>query len=52
MCYAVKCDKCKKTTWGGCGNHIASVKDKVPAAQWCNCERKPAAPASAMCNIS
>ncbi|KAI0306205.1 hypothetical protein B0F90DRAFT_1697053, partial [Multifurca ochricompacta] len=24
-CYAVKCDKCGKTTWKGCGAHIESV---------------------------
>ncbi|KAH9047057.1 hypothetical protein EDB84DRAFT_1463451, partial [Lactarius hengduanensis] len=24
-CYAVKCDKCGKTTWKGCGAHVESV---------------------------
>ncbi|KAH7884288.1 hypothetical protein F5I97DRAFT_1888400 [Phlebopus sp. FC_14] len=24
-CYAVKCDKCGKTTWKGCGQHVESV---------------------------
>ncbi len=35
MCYAVKCKQCGKTTWAGCGQHVASVKAGVPAAQWC-----------------
>jgi hypothetical protein len=24
-CFAVTCDKCGKTTWRGCGNHVDSV---------------------------
>ena len=39
MCFAVKCTKCNKTTWSGCGMHIESVKANVPAAQWCGCPR-------------
>lgn len=35
MCRAVTCKTCGKTTWGGCGNHVASVKASVPAGQWC-----------------
>ena len=44
MCYATKCLACNKTTWNGCGMHIASVQSSVPAAQWCTCPagtRKP-----------
>ncbi|MCI6585021.1 MAG: hypothetical protein MSC45_08160 [Mobiluncus sp.] len=44
MCSAVKCGNCGKTTWTGCGQHIAQVKASVPAGQWCTCsesERKP-----------
>ena len=37
MCRAVKCQNCGKTTWAGCGNHVAEVKAKVPAGQWCAC---------------
>lgn len=37
MCRAVKCKNCGKTTWAGCGNHVAEVKAKVPAGQWCTC---------------
>ncbi|MGB3375624.1 MAG: hypothetical protein WBA87_10865 [Microbacterium sp.] len=36
MCRAVTCRTCGKTTWAGCGQHIASVKQSVPASQWCN----------------
>ena len=35
MCYAVTCKQCGKTTWAGCGQHVASVKAGVPAGQWC-----------------
>ena len=36
MCRAAKCKTCGKTTWAGCGQHVASVKAGVPAGQWCN----------------
>lgn len=36
MCRAVTCKVCGKTTWAGCGQHIAQVKATVPAAQWCD----------------
>ena len=35
MCRAVRCKTCNKTTWAGCGQHIAGVKAAVPADQWC-----------------
>ncbi len=35
MCRAVKCRTCGKTTWAGCGQHVAQVKQAVPAEQWC-----------------
>lgn len=35
MCRAVRCRTCAKTTWSGCGAHIAQVKARVPADQWC-----------------
>lgn len=41
MCRPVTCKSCHKTTWAGCGQHIAQVKATVPAGQWCEC--KPAA---------
>src|SRR5699024_8174005 len=35
MCRPVQCKVCSKTTWAGCGNHIAEVKASVPKDQWC-----------------
>ncbi|MFE7223615.1 hypothetical protein ACFU7D_02410 [Nocardioides sp. NPDC057577] len=35
MCRPVRCKKCKKTTWAGCGRHVATVKASVPTGQWC-----------------
>jgi hypothetical protein len=35
MCRATKCHVCQKTTWTGCGQHVAAVKSSVPAGQWC-----------------
>ncbi len=47
MCRPVKCPTCGKTTWAGCGQHIAQVKATVPAGQWCeghaDAPRQPAA---------
>jgi hypothetical protein len=36
MCSPTKCRVCGKTTWSGCGQHIAQVKARVPAGQWCD----------------
>ncbi len=35
MCRAVRCKTCGKTTWAGWGQHIATVKARVPDGQWC-----------------
>ncbi|MBB2499843.1 hypothetical protein [Amycolatopsis echigonensis] len=35
MCRPVSCRTCGKTTWAGCGQHVAQVKAVVPAEQWC-----------------
>jgi hypothetical protein len=35
MCYPARCKTCLKTTWAGCGKHVADVKAGVPADQWC-----------------
>ena len=34
MCVPTPCT-CGKTTWAGCGEHIADVQRVVPAEQWC-----------------
>lgn len=36
MCRPVNCKVCGKTTWAGCGQHIAAVKANVPKNQWCD----------------
>lgn len=36
MCSPVTCRTCGKTTWAGCGQHVAQVKARVPASQWCD----------------
>ncbi|MEX0426726.1 hypothetical protein AB3X52_03765 [Nocardioides sp. DS6] len=36
MCRPVRCKTCQKTTWAGCGQHVAAVKASVPADQWCS----------------
>ncbi len=35
MCHAVRCRKCGKTTWAGCGRHVDMVMKRVPKAQRC-----------------
>lgn len=40
MCQAVKCAKCGKTTWAGCGNHVDQVMRNVPVSNRCACDRK------------
>ena len=35
MCHAARCRTCGKTTWRGCGQHVAQLKARVPADQWC-----------------
>ena len=37
MCYPVKCPKCGKTTWAGCGRHKEMVMAKVPPEERCTC---------------
>ena len=45
MCYPVPCSQCGKTTWGGCGAHVASVMSGVPQDKRCVChEAKQPAP--------
>ncbi|HIZ97312.1 MAG TPA: hypothetical protein H9805_01895 [Candidatus Janibacter merdipullorum] len=37
MCKPVQCQTCGKTTWSGCGEHVAEVRAHVPADRWCTC---------------
>ena len=36
MCHPKQCKTCGRTTWTGCGQHVASVKAGVPAEMWCS----------------
>ncbi|MBN9187807.1 hypothetical protein [Microbacterium sp.] len=47
MCYPVTCTVCGKTTWSGCGQHVADVRRRVPANQWCNGSHSDAEKAAA-----
>ncbi|KAI0313648.1 hypothetical protein OF83DRAFT_1065123 [Amylostereum chailletii] len=38
-CRAVKCGKCGKTTWMGCGLHVESVMKDVKDEDKCQCPR-------------
>ncbi|MFN8196098.1 MAG: hypothetical protein U0R80_17685 [Nocardioidaceae bacterium] len=35
MCHTVRCRRCGKTTWAGCGRHVDQVMKRVPSAQRC-----------------
>ncbi|XBB68265.1 hypothetical protein ABFU82_02850 [Nocardioides sp. WV_118_6] len=35
MCHPARCRTCGRTTWSGCGRHVAAVRARVPADQWC-----------------
>lgn len=35
MCRAVRCKKCGKTTWAGCGQHADQVMRNVPRSDRC-----------------
>lgn len=47
MCRPTTCKICSKTTWTGCGQHIATVKASVPASKWCNGKHTDAEKAAA-----
>ena len=40
MCSPALCRQCGKTTWQGCGSHVAEVMAAVPPAQQCDCQRQ------------
>ena len=37
MCYPVRCARCGKTTWAGCGQHAVAIMQSVPVGQRCAC---------------
>ncbi|KAF9001590.1 pyridoxal phosphate-dependent transferase [Cyathus striatus] len=38
-CRQVKCEKCGKTTWAGCGQHVEEVMKLVNEEDKCSCKR-------------
>lgn len=42
MCRPVVCKTCTKTTWAGCGMHVADVKRNVAQDNWCDGHDKDA----------
>lgn len=46
MCRPTTCNTCGKTTWAGCGQHVAQVEASVPRAQWCPGHDSAAVPAA------
>ena len=44
MCSPTHCSVCGKTTWSGCGQHIAQVKARVSPDQWCDGHAQSAQP--------
>jgi hypothetical protein len=43
MCMQVKCAKCGKPTWSGCGAHIEPTRAGVPKEKRCQCQKPPKA---------
>lgn len=39
MCHRVRCEKCGKETWAGCGLHVEEALRGVPADKRCQCPR-------------
>ena len=40
MCYEVKCKRCGKRTWAGCGRHKDNVLANIPENERCECPRE------------
>lgn len=43
MCTRVRCNKCGRPTYAGCGAHIEQVLGDVPQASRCQCREQAAA---------
>ncbi|KAF9682329.1 hypothetical protein SADUNF_Sadunf05G0097800 [Salix dunnii] len=41
MCYRVECKQCKKYSWGGCGNHLATLYASIDKGKHCMCKSWP-----------
>ena len=38
MCSAVRCDKCGKATWAGCGEHVEQALARFSEDEKCKCD--------------
>lgn len=38
MCSAVRCERCGKATWAGCGEHIEEALARFSEEQRCHCD--------------
>lgn len=43
MCTRVRCSKCGRPSWVGCGAHVEQVLGDVPKDQRCQCREQKAA---------
>ncbi len=39
MCQRIKCERCGKPTWTGCGAHVEQALRGIPPEQRCQCPR-------------
>ncbi len=44
MCTRVRCPKCGKPTYSGCGAHVEQVLGDVPKSDRCKCRETASAP--------
>lgn len=44
MCFKVDCKQCHKSTWSGCGKHVASVYNSIEKGKHCTCRPWPGVP--------
>jgi hypothetical protein len=40
MCREIRCTKCSRPSWAGCGAHVEQVLGHVPRDKRCQCERQ------------
>jgi hypothetical protein len=39
MCHQVKCERCSKPTWSGCGSHVEQALADVAPGERCTCDQ-------------
>jgi hypothetical protein len=39
MCHQVMCEKCSKSTWSGCGDHVEQALAGVTPGERCSCDQ-------------